>query len=138
MSGSKTTLIIDGIDFLIASQPSVTALGLSQLLLDLRNCVHHMVAVCSADTPLLHNQTASATPLEKEHLALLTIMAHQSNTVMQLRSLDTGAAKDVSGILRISQGGVDEDTEEEVEALGGEWLYQMKGDGSVRVWTRGE
>ncbi|KAF7512283.1 hypothetical protein GJ744_001851 [Endocarpon pusillum] len=76
-------------------------------------------------------------------------MAHQAERVVQLRGLDTGAARDVSGVLRFSNGGAAaaaaaglEGTEggeaavkEEEE---GEWLYQVKGDGSVRVWTRGE
>ncbi len=71
-------------------------------------------------------------------------MAHQAARVLQLRGLDTGAARDVSGVLRVSKGGAgverleggrETSVEEEEER---EWLYQVKGDGSVRVWTRGE
>jgi elongator complex protein 6 len=71
-------------------------------------------------------------------------MAHQAERVVQLRGLDTGAARDVSGVLRSSNGGGATAGLEETEggeADGeeeGEWLYQIKGDRSVRVWTRGE
>ena len=59
--------------------------------------------------------------------------------VLQLRSLGTGAAKDISGVLRVSAGGAHDDFEKENTGLEkGEWLYQVKGDGSVKVWGRGE
>lgn len=85
-------------------------------------------------------------------------MAHQAERVVQLRALETGAARDVSGVLRVSRGGAagswdtgdavdgvagrgeegqDEERGEEVEEEG-EWLYQVKGDGNLRVWKRGE
>ena len=69
---------------------------------------------------------------------------------MQLRALDTGSAKDVSGVIRVSRGGGDRDTNgsgngqeeskagNDIELTDSEWLYQVKGDGSVRVWGRGE
>jgi elongator complex protein 6 len=69
-------------------------------------------------------------------------MAHQSRWVFQLRGLDTGSAKDVSGVIRVSKGGDDQDeipsSASTKELLDAEWLYQLKGDGSVRVWGRGE
>lgn len=55
---------------------------------------------------------------------------------MQLRTLETGAAKDVSGVLRISRGGglsTSEDNLEEREAL-----YYIQRDGGVTVFGRGE
>ncbi len=73
-------------------------------------------------------------------------MAHQAERVLQLRGLDTGAARDVSGVLRVSKAGGGAEVEGRGGGGGGggvcveegEWLYQVKGDGSVRVWTRGE
>ena len=67
--------------------------------------------------------------------------AYQAEVVYQLRGLDTGAAREISGVVRVSRGGAFGDDDdghgdgEEVE--GGEWLYQWKGDGSVRLWSRG-
>lgn len=57
--------------------------------------------------------------------------------VMQLRNLDTGAAKDVSGVLRVSKGGGASENEgldwEEKEVL-----YFVQRDAGIRVFGRGE
>jgi elongator complex protein 6 len=55
---------------------------------------------------------------------------------MQLRTLDTGAAKDVSGVLRISRGGGLNASEESLEER--EALYFIQRDGGVKVFGRGE
>lgn len=60
---------------------------------------------------------------------------------MQLRNLETGAASDVSGVLRVSKGGAWEESDkissegnwEEKEAL-----YFVQRDGGLRVFGRGE
>jgi elongator complex protein 6 len=63
---------------------------------------------------------------------------------MQLRELDTGVARDVSGVLRVSKGG---SWDAALELNGSEgraaWeekeaLYFVQGDGAVRVFGRGE
>ena len=131
-------LIIDGLDFLIASQPDVTATTVSQMLTTIRQHVYSTILSVSADGPLLHGNSAIRTPLEYEHQALVTSLAHQSQLIMQLRGLDTGAAKDVSGVVRISRGGAYEEEAEKENLSEGEWLYKISGDGSVRVWGRGE
>jgi len=136
---SKTIVIMDGLDFLLASRPSVTNLSLSRTIMTLRQYVHNIIVTSSADYPLLHNSSSSATPLEGEHRAFVTTMAHQSRIVVQLRSLGTGAAKDISGVLRVSAGGAHDESKEDDAAFEvAEWLYQIRGDGSVRVWGRGE
>lgn len=60
--------------------------------------------------------------------------------VLQLRTLDTGAAKDVSGVLRMSRGGGYDETEGEGdgEIVEKEVLYFVQRDGGVRVFGRGE
>jgi len=51
---------------------------------------------------------------------------------MGLRLLDTGTAKDVSGVMTITRGaGADEEIEEK------ELLYFVGGDGGVRLFGRG-
>jgi len=139
--GAKPVVIIDGVDFVLASQPEVDRLNLQQFLFHVRLRAHALILSCNADAPLLHHHDDSATPLEREHSAFLTTMAHQSSYVMQLRDLETGTAKDITGVLRISSGGSDlyEGPQGPAEKLhNGEWLYQVRGDGQVRVWTRGE
>ena len=95
----------------------------------------------AADSPLIHNASTSglqgATPLETDHAAFGIGLAHRARAVMQLRTLETGAARDVSGVLRISRGGGwtvgAEDNLDEKELL-----YYIQRDGGVRVFGRGE
>lgn len=63
---------------------------------------------------------------------------------MGVRALETGAARDVSGVLRITRGGGwgwEEDGEEEGEGMGMgrevELLYLVGRDGNVKVFERG-
>ena len=88
-----------------------------------------LITLC-ADAPLLH---ARRTPLEIEHAALVMSLAHAARLVLGTRELDTGAAKDVSGVLRIGRGGGD--GADEVQQR--EVLYFTANDGSVRVFERG-
>lgn len=83
------------------------------------------------------------TPLETEHAALVVGLAHQARMVLQLRELDTGVARDVSGVLRVSKGGAweagREQTNDEISAWEEkEVLFFVQGDGAVRVFGRGE
>lgn len=85
--------------------------------------MHATILTLAADDPLLHTQN---TTLEKEHAAFVLGQGHAADRVVSLRMLDTGTARDVSGVVRIT-GGEDE----------GEWLYFVGGDGGVRVFERG-
>lgn len=84
----------------------------------------------SADAPLLH---ARHTPLEINHASLVMSLAHQAHALMGVRELDTGVARDVSGVLGIGRGGGEgAEVVEEKEVL-----YFVGGDGGVRVFERG-
>ena len=131
-------VVIDGLDFVLASQPEADALGLQQLLSQIRPQAKAVILTCSADTPLLHNRHAGATPLERQHSTFVSTLGHQASWIFQLRALDTGAAKDVTGVLRVSKGGSHDQEEGTASLEDGEWLYQLKGDGSARVWSRGQ
>lgn len=58
---------------------------------------------------------------------------------MSVRGLDTGVARDVSGVLRICRGAGagDEADEGEGEVEEREYLYLVGADGGVRVFERG-
>ena len=84
----------------------------------------------AADEPLIASQQS---PLESRHAALVLGLAHQADVVMGLRLLDTGTARDVSGVLRITNGGA---RGEEVEER--ECLYFIAGDGGVKMFERGQ
>jgi elongator complex protein 6 len=61
--------------------------------------------------------------------------------VMQLRNLETGAARDVSGVLRVSKGGAwgqGASTSAEKRWEEKEVLYFVQRDGGVSVFGRGE
>lgn len=87
----------------------------------------------------MHNRHDSATPLEQEHATFVATIAHQSSWVYQLRGLDTGSARDVTGVLRVSRGGAEEEDVTQLARIeDAESLYQIKADGSVRAWSRGD
>lgn len=157
-SGRRVVVVIDQLDFLLAAaggEGGVSALALRELLFDLREVgglpaskaghtdmprltfllssqkAHAVILAVASDGPLV---TAQATVLEKEHAAFVLSLAHEAQTVMSLRLLDTGTAKDVSGVVRITGGGHDSGPPIEEK----EFLYHVGGDGGVRVFERGQ
>lgn len=93
--------------------------------------VHATILTVSADEPLVSSQT---TTLEKEHSAFALSLAHEAEAVLSLRLLDTGTAKDVSGVVRITRGGGG--LKRAIEER--EYLYHVGGDGGVKVFERGQ
>ncbi|KAF9771613.1 hypothetical protein IL306_010762 [Fusarium sp. DS 682] len=129
LRASRKVLVIDQLDALLAvTDDSTTSLTLQDLVLGLRSLVNSTLLTLSADTPLV---AAQATTLEREHASLVLSSAHAADMVLALRMLDTGTARDVSGVLRIT-GPV-------VEGSGGaaEYLYHVGADGGVKVFERG-
>lgn len=78
------------------------------------------VLAMAGDLPLIQH---ASTTLEKTHAALVLGQAHAADEVVSLRQLDTGAAGDVSGVMRVGDGR--------------EVLYYVAADGGVRVFERG-
>lgn len=68
------------------------------------------------------------TPVESESAAFTVQQAHAARTVLSVRELDTGAARDVSGVLRVTKGG---DGDAEVKEWEG--LYLVGRDGGVKI-----
>ncbi|KAJ5768302.1 hypothetical protein N7533_000885 [Penicillium manginii] len=140
----EVLLIIDQPDFLLASTGPSYAIGATEMMdwaTGLQQAAHATVLTLAADSPLLHNAPVASnqmsTPVESEHAAFAIGLAHRAQSVMQLRTLETGAARDVSGVLRISRGGgwstgAEENLEEK------ELLFYIQRDGGVRVFGRGE
>jgi len=133
----RLLLVIDQLDFLLAARgDEVGAVKIEEMLMGLRENVHATVMTLSADQPLVSSQQ---TVLESNHASLLLSTAHQADFTMSLRLLDTGAAKDVSGVLRITAwDGIepDSDTQRRIEER--ELLYFVGGDGGVNVFERGQ
>ncbi|KAJ4417597.1 hypothetical protein N0V82_006070 [Gnomoniopsis sp. IMI 355080] len=132
--GGKVVLVLDQPDVWLAAAGAgdgVTSGSLRDLVLDLREKVHATILTVSADEPLVSSQT---TTLEKEHAAFALSLAHEAEAVLSLRLLDTGTAKDVSGVVRITRGG--SVLERAIEER--EYLYHVGGDGGVKVFERGQ
>ena len=95
-------------------------------------------------------QSPPPTRLDTNAATLLTKLAHMSARIFSVCALDSGVARDVSGVLRVRNGDMwpfftdaelgeesRENREMEQDAPEGEWLYFLNGDGSVRVFSRG-
>jgi elongator complex protein 6 len=137
----KIHLILDSPTLLLSVSASPSATTLSSLLLSLRSLVSTSTLVLQTDSPFLTAAQSSqtSTPLEAAHAAFVVQQAHVSEWVVSLRALDTGKARDVSGVVRVCRGGAWDDGEaEEGEKKELEALYFVQGDGGVRVFERGE
>ncbi|KAI9715870.1 MAG: hypothetical protein M1812_005690 [Candelaria pacifica] len=136
-------LILDQPDLLLAAtEDEVGAVRMTSLLMDLREHVYSIIVTVAADSPLTQSPT---TPLETQHTALLVTLAHQASYVISLRLLDTGTARDISGVMRVTMGpeGADGDGVERRDggitgAEEKELLYFVGGDGGVKVFERGQ
>jgi elongator complex protein 6 len=100
----------------------------------LQQHVHATILAISNDSPLVLRQQ---TPLEINHAAFLLNFVHQAHLTMSLRLLDTGTARDVSGVIRIGVGAA-EAAKWDMQMESKEMLYFVGGDGNVRVFERGQ
>ncbi|KAF2867201.1 hypothetical protein BDV95DRAFT_671396 [Massariosphaeria phaeospora] len=141
---TKTLLILDTPSILLATTPTISPSSLTSLVLTLHTTLPHILVHSHADDPLLSLSTPPQ-PLELAHHNFVVKVAHMSRRVLSVRVLDTGVARDVSGVLRVTENKVGlgdlrvkGKEEEEDDGNGGrEVLYYVKGDGSVRVFERG-
>lgn len=148
----KITLVLDQPDILLATAVT-TSQALNHLVLTLRSKVHSAIITLSADLPLVSASTPSLfsggtgqdlrTPLETETAAFLVQQAHAAKFVMGVRELETGAARDVSGVVRVTRGGDGEECGAGDSEGGGlevremEALFLVGRDGGVKVFERG-
>ncbi|KAJ5040468.1 uncharacterized protein L3040_006124 [Drepanopeziza brunnea f. sp. 'multigermtubi'] len=134
----KVLLVIDQLDLLIAAgSEQIGACNVGEMLMDLREDVHATILSISADQPLV---SGHHTPLELDHAAFLLNTAHQADFIMGLRLLDTGTARDVSGVLRVTVGDKTEEDKEDIQKRmeERELLFFVGGDGGVKVFERGQ
>jgi elongator complex protein 6 len=132
-ASNKVLLILD-YPSLLATTPNLTSTALSTLILTLRShaSVHSTLLTTPADGPFLSatqpDTNAAPTPIESESAAFTVQQAHCARSVLSVRELGTGAARDVSGVLRVTKGGKSEDEVKEWEAL-----YIAGRDGGVKI-----
>jgi elongator complex protein 6 len=84
--------------------------------------------------------SAHQTGLEVDHASFLLDIAHQADIIMSLRLLDSGTARDVSGVVRITigDGAVQDEHDIQRKIEDNELLYFVGGDGGVKVFERGQ
>ncbi|KAK3904991.1 hypothetical protein C8A05DRAFT_42005 [Staphylotrichum tortipilum] len=124
--GRKVVLVVDGLDYLLAVAGG-SAVEIKDMLAEWREHTHAAIVTVAADDPLIKEQE---TTLGKQHAWFALSLAHEADTLLSLRLLDTGAARDVSGVIRITHHGDRADDHE--------YLYYVGGDGGVRVFERGQ
>jgi len=133
-ANSKVLLILDYPSLLLATTHSLTSTTLSTLILTLRShpAVHSTLLTTPTDGPFLSatqpDADAAPTPIESESAAFTVQQAHSARSVLSVRELGTGAARDVSGVLRVTKGGK---SDEEVKEWEG--LYLVGRDGGVKI-----
>ena len=76
----------------------------------------------------------------------MTGLAHEARLILSVRNLNTGIAKDVSGVIRVTRGGTwdgragdagGRDISGQAEEIQEkEMLFFVGGDGGVKVWER--
>lgn len=140
---SKTLLILDIPSLLLATNPSITPSLLSASILRLHTLTSHILVHLPADDALLSLSTPPQ-PLEVDGHNFLVKTAHMSSRILSCRVLDTGVARDISGVLRVTKNPPamtialrQDGTTNGEEKQGRELLYLVKGDGSVKIFERG-
>jgi len=141
-SGTRNVvLVLDNPDVLVALNLTRAHL-FDAMVMRLRSLAHAALITCSADLPLLSAASNPLefipTPIEAEAAAFVIQQAHAAIQVISVRSLETGAARDVSGVLRVTRGS---DTYEGGGCGLGfhelEVLYFVQKDGMAKVFERG-
>ncbi|KAF3768479.1 hypothetical protein M406DRAFT_344661 [Cryphonectria parasitica EP155] len=141
-STGPVVLLMDQPDVLLAAAGGVAegidSWGLRELVLDLQEKIHATILTLAADEPLVSPQSST---LEIEHASFLLSIAHGAEAVISLRTLESGKARDVSGVVRISSssssnGGGVSGSKRPAETR--EYLYNVAFDGTVRVFERGQ
>lgn len=127
-------LLLDSPDVILGTTESDTAAVISALL-KLRLRAHAAVVMVRAD--LFHSEVEPqiATPMQLRQQQLVLSLAHQANTVFSVRKLDTGLAKDVTGVLRITASMKDVVDDDHRPAK--EFLYHVRDNRAAVVWERG-
>ncbi|PWW72936.1 hypothetical protein C7212DRAFT_354543 [Tuber magnatum] len=116
-------VVLEGLDILLQ-----TGAGFARVM-DMVVCVMEM-----AERTIVSVNIDEALMRDEEHAAFVIGLGHVARRVFGLRGLETGVARDVSGVLRITAGGTGEG---DIDG-GKEVLYFVGDGGGVEVFERGE
>jgi hypothetical protein len=128
-------LLLDSPDLILGTTESDAAAVISALL-NLRLMVHAAVIMLRADLFESEAEPQNPTPMQVEQQQLVLSLAHQANTVFSVRKLDTGLAKDVTGVLRITNA-IKDVGDDDHGCSAREYLYHVHDNRTAVVWERG-
>jgi elongator complex protein 6 len=128
-------LLLDSPDLVLGTTES-TAAAIMSTLLQLRLRVHATVIMLRADLFDSEVEPQTPTPMQIQQQQLVLSLAHQANAVFSVRRLDTGLAKDVAGVLRVTTA-MRDCTDDGQGSPAKEFLYQVHDNRTAVVWERG-
>jgi elongator complex protein 6 len=126
---TETVLILEHPGVLLGTT-SLTADDLVSALYAVRSKVYSTVVMLQSDIFVPTQRESEGSPLQLEQQQLLISCAHQADYVVSVRKLDTGLAKDISGVVRITSNGL--------KRSGKEYLYRVDTNLSAKAWDRGD
>lgn len=135
----EVLVLLDSPDVLVAATEG-QAIPLLAKLTATRRSVRALVCTVHVDINLgmkPTRDTLGETPLETQQRTFVLGLATVARMTIGVRGLDSGAAKDVSGVLTVARGVEDWDERRE-EVQEGEWLYFIRTDGGSNIFRRGE
>ncbi|KAJ6264162.1 hypothetical protein Dda_0304 [Drechslerella dactyloides] len=161
--GTRPRVIIEGLDVVMAAA-GIDVAAIEDFLYELREVrihtipptplyytVHHerpmlikaneqitstMAVISPSDSTLTHT-SPSSTPLELSHANLLLSLSHTADAILSLRLLDTGVAKDISGVLRVTRGAGNLWRDGNAGVVEEKELLYHEADAGVRIFARG-
>jgi elongator complex protein 6 len=128
-------LLLDSPDLILGTTESDADAILSTIL-KLRLKVHATVIMLQADLFGSEVEPQNPTPMQVQQQQLVLSFAHQANTVFSIRKLDSGLAKDVTGVLRITTANKDVGGDDQ-RVPAKELLYHVHDNRGAVVWERG-
>lgn len=102
LSGSTPSLILWGLDFLIASE-ILSPSDLLFLLSAFQEMVHYCVVTLNVDSALL-NPKKRPYELEINYSSFVYAIIHKAYSIISLWPLPSGRTKEVTGMIRVSRG----------------------------------
>ncbi|KAG0128477.1 hypothetical protein HOY82DRAFT_592812 [Tuber indicum] len=126
--GEGVVVVLESLDLLLQIGGEGGYVGVMDLVLRVQEVAEHTVVSVNVDEALMRDE---------EHAAFVIGLGHVARRVFGLRGLETGVARDVSGVLRVTAGGMGDD-EGEGGGGGKEVLYFVGDGGGVEVFERGE
>ncbi len=139
-NNNKPAIILEAPDILLSSN-LFNSKQLLKLMFSLQKVSSSLYVSLNIDEELIDiDKHPEQTSIEFQQYDFLVHMIHRASLIIGLKPLETGRAKDVTGILRISRGtvplSIDENDEKINEIQEREYFYLVNGDAQVQLFFR--